>query len=144
MTETDMTPNAFIGWAKQPTRDELATALGPVQPIWDRLIADLETEHQVAVQEWKCYSAKSGWSLRLKRGKRTIVYLAPCLGCIHVAFILGDRAVAAARQGKASRRILQLLDKAERYPEGTGVRLEVRNPRDIPTIEKLAVLKLEN
>ena len=139
-----MTPNAFIGWAKQPTDTELAGALGSTKSLWDGLIADLASEHQVDVQEWKCYSAKSGWSLRLKHGKRTIVYLSPCAGGFHVAFILGDRAVEAARQGKPSKRLLELLDQATRYPEGTGVRLEVHGPKDIPTIKKLALCKLEN
>jgi hypothetical protein len=141
---TELTPNAFIGWPKQPTDAELAAALGATKAIWDRLIAELAAEHAVDVRDWNCYSAKAGWSLRLKRGKRAIVYLAPCSGCFRAAFVLGDKAVEAARRGKLSKRLIQMLDQAERYPEGTAIRIEVRSPRDIAAIKKLAILKLEN
>jgi len=136
-------PNAFIGWAQRPTDAELATALGAAKAAWDRLISDLAAL-AADVEEWKCYSAKSGWSLRLKHGKRTIIYLAPCAGCIRVAFILGDKAVAAARQGKPSKRLLQLLDGAEKYPEGNGIRLEIRRPSELAVVRRLAEIKLAN
>ena len=98
----------------------------------------------MAIQEWKSYSVKAGWSLRLKRGKRTILWLGPCAGCFRVMFILGDKAVLAARQSGLSTRALRALDQAERYPEGTGMRLLIKGPREIPTVKKLAVVKLEN
>jgi Protein of unknown function (DUF3788) len=139
-----MVPNAFIGRTERPTDADLATALGPVKPVWDGLLADLAAKHGVTVQEWSSYSLKAGWSLRLKRGKRTIVWMAPCEACFRVAFILGDKALLAARQSGLSARALRALDEAERYPEGTGVRLLINGPADIPTVKKLAVVKLEN
>jgi len=139
-----MVPNAFIGRTERPTDADLAKALGLLKPVWDGLLADLAARHGVTVQEWTSYSLKAGWSLRLKRGKRTIVWMAPCEGCFRVAFILGDKALLAARQSGLSARALRALDEAERYPEGTGVRLLIKRPADIPTVKKLAVVKLEN
>ena len=141
---TAMVPNAFIGRAERPTDADLATALGPVKLVWDGLLADLAAQHGVTVQEWTSYSLKAGWSLRLKRGKRTIVWIAPCEGCFRVAFVLGDKALLAARQSKLSARVLRALDEAERYPEGTGLRLLINGPADIPAVKKLVVVKLEN
>jgi hypothetical protein len=137
-------PNAFIGRTESPGDADLSEALGSAKPVWDRLIADLAAQHDVAIQEWKSYSLKSGWSLRLKRGKRTILWLGPCEGCFRVMFILGDKALLAARQSGLSAHALRALDQAERYPEGTGVRLVIKGPKDIPTVKKLAVVKLEN
>ena len=137
-------PNAFIGWNTQPADADLAKALGAAKMVWDGLIADLAAQHDVTIQEWTCYSPKSGWALRLKRGKRTIVWLGPCEGCFRVSFILGDKAMVAARRSGLSARALQALDQAEKYPEGTGVRLVIKGPRDVPTVKKLAVVKLEN
>lgn len=141
---SEMVPNAFIGRAGRPTDADLAEALGPIKPVWDGLIADLAAKHDVTIQEWSSYSLKAGWSLRLKRGKRTIVWLSPCDGCFRVAFILGDKALLAARQGGLSARALLALDEAQRYPEGTGVRLLINGPKDISTVKKLAVVKLDN
>ena len=139
-----MTPNAFIGRTTCPTEVELQSALGPAKTVWDRLIADLAAEHEVKNQEWKCYSVKAGWSLRLLRGKRTIVWLSPCQGCVRVAFVLGDRAVEAARESGLPARVLRLIDEAEKYPEGTGVRLEIKTLRDLAAVKKLAMIKLAN
>jgi hypothetical protein len=44
----------------------------------------------------------------------------------------------------AAARVLQLIDQAERYPEGAGVRLHVARPTDIPTVKRLAEIKLRN
>lgn len=137
-------PNAFVGKATRPSGADLERALGRSKPVWDRLIADLASEHDVAVQEWKSYSVKTGWALRLMRGKRTIVWLAPCEGSFQVAFILGDSALAAARQARLPARVRRLLEQAPRYPEGTGVRLQVKAARDIPLLKTLAAITLHH
>jgi hypothetical protein len=137
-------PNAFIGRTELPTDAELAQALGAAKPVWDGLIAGLAAQHGVSGREWKCYSAKAGWALRLLRGKRTILWLSPCQGCFRVAFALGDKALLAAQHSALSAPAMRALQQAERYPEGTGVRLLIKGPKDVPTVRKLAVAKLEN
>jgi hypothetical protein len=137
------TPNAFIGRTTQPTVKEVTTALGSAAALWIELV-DWFAEQGAAVQEWNSYSPKAGWALRLKVKKRNIVYLAPCAGCFRVAFILGDKAVAAAREGRLSKALLKLFDEAPRYPEGTGLRLIVNGPKDLAAIRRLALIKLAN
>jgi hypothetical protein len=136
-------PNAFIGKPAQPTDAEIAAALGSTAETWKQLV-DWLAAQGAGIQEWKSYSAKSGWALLLKLKKRTIVYLAPCDGCFRVSFVLGDRAVAAARQGNLPKSVLKLLDEAPHYAEGTGLRLVVKAAKDLPAIQKLALIKLSN
>jgi hypothetical protein len=136
--------NAFIGKAKKPTEEELAAALGPAKVVWDRFIAELAEKNGVDVQEWSSYSRKAGWSLRLKRKKRTIVWLAPCQGCFRVAFILDDKAMRAARECQLPKRVVKILEQAPKYPEGTGVRIAVKGAKDIAVLKKLAAIKLAN
>jgi len=137
-----LAPNAFIGSKEQPTDAALAEALGSAKAAWDQLIAALAAEYGVTIQEWRCYSPKAGWSLRLLRGKRTIVWLAPCDGCFRAAFILGDKAVAEARKGGLPARVLRLIDEAEKYPEGNAIRLHIKGLKDLPTVKELAEIKL--
>jgi hypothetical protein len=139
-----MSPNAFINKPKQPTNAELAAALGPAKAAWDQLLADLAQEYGANGREWNSYSLKAGWSLRVKRKARTIVWLAPCPGAFRVAFILGDKAVLAAQEAKLPKRILKIINEAPKYSEGTGVRLEVKSSKDIATLKKLAAIKLAN
>jgi hypothetical protein len=135
-----MSPNAFIGRTEHPTDEELSTELGAARALWDELI----TELALPIQEWNSYSPKAGWSLKLKLKKRTILYLAPCRGKFRVAFVLGAKAVEAARQLKLSKAVLKIIDEAPRYPEGTGVRLEIVARKDLAAVKKLAEVKLAN
>jgi len=136
--------NALIGKVKKPTEEELAAALGPAKAVWDRFMAGLAEENGVDVQEWSSYSRKTGWSLRLKRKKRTIAWLAPCRGCFRVAFILGNKAMKAARECGLPPRVMKILEEAPKYPEGTGVRIAVKGAKDIAVLKKLAEIKLAN
>ena len=115
-----MSSNAFIGKREKPTDTELSATLGPAKAAWDQLLIDLAHENDVKVREWKCYSPKWGWSLRAKRKERTIVWLSPSEGCFTVLFILGGKAMRAARQSKWPKHVVKAMNEAPIYPEGTG------------------------
>ncbi|HWR15614.1 MAG TPA: DUF3788 domain-containing protein [Terriglobales bacterium] len=138
------TPNAFVGRKDKPTPTEVTTALGSSAAAWEELTAWLAERHHVDIQEWKSYSPKYGWSAQLKLKKRTILHVSPCSGCFRVMFILGDRAVTAAKNSKLSKKLAELLAKAPRYPEGTGIRLDVKSTKDLAPVRKLAEIKLQN
>jgi hypothetical protein len=139
-----MQPNAFVGKSTQPTAEEIAAALGPANPWWKSLVADLTKEHGVDVQEWKSVSPKYGWSLRLKLKKRTIVYLSPHRGSFTAVFILGNKAVQAAQGVSLPPSVVKLISEAKRYTGGTGVRIAVKSAKDVPIVKKLAQIKLAN
>ncbi len=134
--------NAFVGKPEKPTPLELSSVLGATGSLWDQLVDWLAKEQDVAIQEWKSHSPKYGWSLRLKLEKRTIIYLSPSHGCFVAGFILGDRAVKAALQSALSKATIKAIKTAPRYSEGTGVRLIIKRPSDLPAIRKLALIKL--
>ncbi len=137
------TPNAFIDHPALPTPAEIASSLGQTDGLWQQIVHWV-AEQGAPEEEWKSFSPKYGWSLRLKRKKRTIVYLAPCKGCFQVAFLLGDKAVAAARQSDLPKSVVQDIEQARRYAEGTGVRILVRQEKDLAPIRKLVQIKLAN
>lgn len=136
-----MSLNAFIGKSKKPTDAELAAALGDAKALWDQSVAELAAEHGLK-GEWKFYSIKMGWSFRLKRKERNIVHFGPFRGGFMVALIFGDKAMAAVRETKWPQRIRKVLNEAPRYPEGTGVRLEIKKANDIEIVKQLAAIKL--
>ena len=135
--------NAFLNHSAQPTPAEVTACLGETSPLWDQF-AGWVKDQGVPDEEWTSFSPKYGWSFRLKRKKRNIVYLSPCDGCFRVSFVLGDKAVAQARQRSLPRKILHDLDTARRYPEGTALQLLIRKEGDLAAARKLVLIKLAN
>jgi hypothetical protein len=136
--------NVFAGQATSPTERELASVLGRGHSLWLNLAADLKRDLKLDGEEWNSYSVKAGWSLRLQSKKRNIVYFSPRTGWFLASFILGEKAVAAARKSKLPVRILKMIDEAKRYPEGTAVRIEVHAAADADIVKTLAKIKFEN
>ncbi|HUX28637.1 MAG TPA: DUF3788 domain-containing protein [Terracidiphilus sp.] len=135
--------NAFIAHPAQPTPAEISASLGSSDSLWQEIVHWI-ADQGATEEEWKSYSPKYGWSLRMKRKKRTIVYLSPCSGCVRVGFLLGDRAVAAARESSLSKAVLKDIEQARRYAEGTGVHLIVKRARDLAAVKKLVLIKMAN
>lgn len=139
-----MLENAFINRPAPPADGDLATALGPAKAVWDEFLAALERDQLANAREWKCHSPKWGWSLRVLQRKRTIVWLSPGRGGFNVAFILGEKAVAAARAARLPQVVAQALNTAPKYPEGTGLRLVVKSARSLGALRRLAAIKAAN
>lgn len=137
-------PNAFAGQADRPTRKAVESALAESNPLWIGLIAELKSELGLDGEEWNTSGVKYGWSLRLQLKKRNIVYLGPRFGSFVAAFVIGDKAVAVARQSPLPARVLRMIDEAKRYAEGTPVRIEVSKPEDLAAVKILARIKVEN
>ena len=114
-----------------------------MKPLWDRLLIELAEQYQLVDRGWHSYSRKAGWSMRLKRGERNIVYLSPGRGCFLASFALGDKAVQTARAARLPKSVLAIIDEAKRYAEGTAVRLSVATARDLAAVKKLVGVKLE-
>jgi Protein of unknown function (DUF3788) len=136
--------NAFIGKPKPPTDKELSAALGPAKSLWDQLLTELADELKLPAREWNSYSQKGGWALRVKRGDRVILYLAPFQGAFRASFALGEKAVQAAKAGGLPKPLLKIIEKAKKYAEGTALRIDVNTPEDIEVVKKSATAKVEN
>jgi hypothetical protein len=136
-----MHENAFTGKSRKPSDADLTAALGPAREHWDQLI-DAAKKMGVGDQEWRSYSPKYGWALRLKQKKRNILYLSPGSGCFLASLILGDRAMDAARHCGLAKSALKVLDEATKYPEGTAIRIEIRKQKDTVAIKKLMTVKI--
>jgi hypothetical protein len=82
--------------------------------------------------------------MRLQLSKRNIVYLGPRQGWFVAAFVLGDKAVAASRKSALPPAVIQNISNSKRYPDGTAVRIDVKNPQDMEIVKMLAKIKIDN
>jgi hypothetical protein len=127
-----------------PEARELAEVLGRSSSLWNTLTADLHSQYDPLSEKWSFSGAKYGWSLGLKHKKRNVLYLIPQHKRFLAAFVLGQKAIGAAHKSGLPAAVLKAIDGAKQYPEGRGVRLEVRNRKDLAVVERLAAIKMSN
>lgn len=135
--------SAFPDKATPPSEADLRRVLGAAAPLWADLVVNILTTYEPGTMEWKHAGARYGWSLRLKRKERVILYLTPQRRSFLAGIVLGDRAVAATRAARLPAAVASAIAAARRYAEGTGVRLPVTSRRDLEAIETLVELKME-
>lgn len=134
--------SAFGDKSKVPQDDDLEATLGTAFVFWNELKRLMASRFVPLSIEWGFTSKKTGWGLRLKGEKRTILYMTPCNGNFLVSFALSEKAVKAAHESDLPTSVLKVIDSARKYAEGRGVRLEVRSAEDVRNVEKLAAIKM--
>ena len=127
-----------------PTEEELVAMLGSAYAHWKDLKKRIASQFTPLSIGWGFSSKATGWGLRLKQEKRAVLYMTPCKGYFLASFALGEKAVKAAKTNGLPASVQSVIDNARKYAEGRGVRLEVRNARDVQNIEKLAQIKMAN
>ena len=137
-----MALSAFDDKARKPGPTALATALGRTSSAWNKLKAYLAAEYAPLSEEWKYYGQKYGWTLQLKQKKRTVLYMTPCLRHFIVGVVLGERAVRTARKSDLPEWVVDMINRATKYVEGRGIRLEIKRQSDLAVVEKLAAIKM--
>jgi len=140
-----MAMSLFDNKSKQPTEQMLAKAIGKQYQLWTEIAEYVIEKYPKAIKEWKYIAMKNyGWSFRIKDKKRNIIYLGPRDGGIMAAFVFGDKGVDAVQDSSLPQSIKDELLNAKRYPEGRGIRLQVRNKTDVANIKTLVDIKLAN
>jgi len=136
--------SAFDDKSTQPEPNDLERMLGRSSTHWNDLATHIASEFAPLDDTWIFSGAKWGWSLRLKQKKRTVLYMTPCKGHFLVGFVLGERAVKAARGSTLPESIVTAIDAAKKYAEGRGLRIEIKNKKNLVAAKKLAAIKMEN
>jgi hypothetical protein len=136
-----MALSCFDDRESPPTGAGLDDALGETSLLWSGLIAHMTEAYPPIAEEWAFAGASFGWSLRLVRKKRRLLYLIPQKSFFLVGIVLGDKAVAAAFEADLPARIKEELSAAKRYAEGRGIRVRIASPEDLNAIMSLAEIK---
>jgi hypothetical protein len=134
--------SAFADKASPPTAAALNRALGPAATAWRALVRQVGSEYSPIAEQWNFASAKFGWSLRLKKADRVVLYLTPQAGRFLVGIVLGAKAVAAARDADLPPAVLEAIAEAPRNAEGSGIRFPVEDGRQVAPILTLVALKM--
>jgi hypothetical protein len=136
--------SAFTDKLHEPSDKDLRDVLGRAYEVWTQLIHAVTVRIGPITQGWGFTSKSTGWGLRLRQKDRVIVYMTPQPGKFLVSFALGERAVTAAQLIDLSPALLEAINSAPRYAEGTGVRIEVSRKSQVRDLSILAEIKFKN
>jgi hypothetical protein len=140
-----MALSAFDDKTKRPLENDLAAVLGKVLVRWNELKRLIASRFDPCSEEWGFTSKNTGWGLRLKHGKRIILYMTPCRGHFLASLALGEKAVKAARESNLPKSIMETIESARKYAEGRGIRLAIqKNASDVRNVVRLAVIKMSH
>lgn len=124
--------------ASPPSTGKLAGLLGKSHAAFRTL-----TVRATATCEWRRYSAKSPWVLKVSQGDRTLFYVTPKVQQFEVTVVLGERAVATALAGRVRKELHESIRSAKPYVEGRPVRVVVTSEADLAGVEELVAVKLK-
>src|SRR5688572_4694076 len=124
---------------KAPSPEELAGLLGASEGAFIALTYD----RAGAVCEWKRYSKKSPWVVKVSEGDRTLLYVTPQANQFEVTVVLGERAAQAALAGRVREGLHAAIRSAKPYVEGRPVRVVVTGKADLAGVAELVAVKLK-
>jgi hypothetical protein len=126
---------------EHPTTEDLAEKLGAANALWIELQSTIRARCGPVTERWVYGGAKYGWSCRLERGKKGIVYMTPDAGHFRVGLALPDAAREAVLAADLPAPIHEALAAATRAMEGWPVRFPVRTADDLAVALRLAEIK---
>ena len=120
-----------------PNDEDLQDVLKNSLDAYNKLISYLENEYTPLTNEWKFYSKKSGWTLRISSKKRNLVFLSPNEDYFLVTINMGVKVSKIVLDSDISDNTKDLIKQAKVYAEGIGILIEVRNEEDLEDIRTI-------
>jgi hypothetical protein len=139
-----MGTNILLDKLVTPDDKLLAKTLGDSFKYWKEIKDYVESQCGSVTEEWKYYGAKHGWGLKTLYKKRNLFFFSASDKSFNIAFVFGDKAVAAVAQSELPKKIIDELCNAKKYAEGRGIRFEAVKPADVKNIKKLIEIKIDN
>ncbi len=139
-----MRENVFNDKSAKPDGKSVLKALGRAGNCWLEIRRYAEESFGPLTEEWKYYSPKYGWTMKLLSKKRNLLFFVAMDGSFRVAFVFGDKAAAAIKKSDLPKEIIDEIRNAKKYVEGTGLRLEVKDAKSAAIIKRLIQMKVEN
>ncbi|HEY5487022.1 MAG TPA: DUF3788 family protein [Candidatus Limnocylindrales bacterium] len=125
-----------------PSSADFLDLLGPAGALWSELQEEIRAACPAVTERWVYGGRKYGWSCRLERGNKGILYMTPDAGHFRIGLALPDAARDAALAADLPAPIREELAATTKVMEGWPVRLAVRTRAEVAIALRLAEIKL--
>lgn len=137
-----MSLSIFGEKAIQPNENMLADALCGRIELWNSIKKQLLAIDENIQEEWKFYSKAAGWTLVLKSGKQTLLYLIPLDNYFKINFVFGEKMITLTKDSDLPKSVITLILDAKAYMEGRSFMIDVNTKADVDVINKLVKIKM--
>ena len=134
----------FLDKSIVPDEAAIASALGPALSLWAEAHAYMQAHYTYAPQA--CYFTKQyGWSLRYRKGKKTLCYLFPDTGAFTVLIVLGgaDAERAERMKERLNGAVRHVLETTQQLHDGRWMWLRVADTSDLQSFQVLLAAKVK-
>ena len=135
-----MAIGCFTDKTHQPTQDEISSALGGKQDLWDRLVRYIAGTYQMD-GEWNFGGKNYGWNLWYRRSGKSLVSLYPQQDGFVAQVVLGKDQVEKALALPLGEAVGKAVRETPQLHDGKWLFLKVSTEIDAADIEQLFMVK---
>jgi hypothetical protein len=130
----------FLDKTHPPTTEEMSGALGPVYPLWQRLLAFIADTYQMP-GELSFGGKNYGWNLWYRKSGNSLVTLYPQQGRLIAQIVLGKAEVEKALALTLGEHVGKVLRDTPQLHDGRWLFIPVTTEIDVHDVEQLLLVK---
>lgn len=138
-----MSPDRLLDKSHPPSEEDIAAIIGqPAAQFWSEL-RRFVCETYILSPEWKYEGIKSGWSLYMRKGGRSLLTLSPKSSGLSALVVLGakESEKALAEASSFGPNVRERLQTAPVFHDGRWLFISVNSSRDVEDIQRLLLIK---
>jgi hypothetical protein len=89
------------------------------------------------MQEWKHYGRKYGWKFKIHDEKKTLLELTVMKKSFQIGMAIREEELNELKNDSINNEMLDLILKANKYPEGYGIKLDITDEKSFKYAEFL-------
>jgi hypothetical protein len=124
----------------EPTRKEIAQALGQTSSLWEDLLTFINDCYELE-GEFLHYGKKYGWTRRYRKSGKALISLFPAKGYFVAQVVLDPPQTEKALGANLSKSTLQMIKEAKAYHDGRWLWIEVKSKTALEDVKQLLLIK---
>jgi hypothetical protein len=130
----------FADKLHQPTREEIAVAIGSKRPLWENLINLIGDNYRLKTDP-AFYGKNYGWALRFRKGGKALLSLYPGQDSFTAQIIISQAQAEKALSSGLSKKATKIIEEAHPYPEGRWLFIKIESEQDLNDVKQLLMVK---
>ncbi len=132
----------FLDKSKKPSEDIILTTLGSKKELWLEIHEYIQQNYDF-VPESIYFTKNYGWSVRYRKGKKTLCYFFPESGAFSILIVLGKKEAEQVDSAKdyLNNAVKKVFENTAQFHDGRWMWIRVTDISDIISLKLLLAAK---